>query len=103
MLLGIPNMKTAIKEGWGPAQIINANFGNAFSTVFLLVVAAAIFVCCLSIMTATVRLCFGMSRDDALPASKALSWVHPQLHTPVGSCIAIGVLSFIPMLQYAGV
>jgi len=102
MLLGIPDMHTAIKDGWGPAQIIDANFGNAFSTVFLLVVSAAIFVCCLSIMTSTVRLCFGMSRDDALPASKQLSWVHPRLHTPVGSCIAVGVLAFIPMLQYAG-
>ena len=38
MLLGIPDMSVAIKEGWGPAQIIDANFGNAFSTVFLLVV-----------------------------------------------------------------
>jgi urea carboxylase system permease len=102
MLLAIPNLKDAIKGGFGPAQIIDANFGNAFSTVFLLVVSAAIFVCCLSIMTSTVRLCFGMSRDDALPASKQLRWVHPKLHTPVGSCIAIGVLAFIPMLQYAG-
>jgi urea carboxylase system permease len=102
MLLAIPNLGDAIKGGFGPAQIIDANFGNAFSTVFLLVVCAAIFVCCLSIMTSTVRLCFGMSRDDALPASKALSWVHPQLHTPIGSCIAVGALAFIPMLQYAG-
>jgi urea carboxylase system permease len=102
MLLAIPDLHGAIKNGFGPAQIIDANFGNAFSTVFLLVVSAAIFVCCLSIMTSTVRLCFGMSRDDALPASKQLSWVHPKLHTPVGSCITIGVLAFIPMLQYAG-
>ena len=68
MLLGIPDMKAAIKEGWGPAQIIDANFGNAFSTVFLLVVAAAIFVCCLAIQTSTIRLCFGMARDDRFPA-----------------------------------
>jgi urea carboxylase system permease len=102
MLLAIPNLKDGIKGGFGPAQIIDANFGNAFSTVFLLVVSAAIFVCCLSIMTSTVRLCFGMSRDNALPASKQLSWVHPKLHTPVGACIAIGLLAFIPMLQYAG-
>jgi urea carboxylase system permease len=102
MLLAIPNLGTAMKDGWGPPQIIDANFGNAFSTVFLLVVSAAIFVCCLSIMTSTVRLCFGMSRDDTLPLSKQLSWVHPKLHTPVGSCLAIGLLAFIPMLQYAG-
>src|SRR3954454_2883173 len=103
MLLGIPNMKTAISEGWGPAQIIDANFGNAFSTVFLLTVAAAIFVCCLAIMTSTIRLCFGMARDDALPGAKALRKVNPQLHTPVWSCIAVGILAGIPFIQFAGV
>jgi urea carboxylase system permease len=103
MLLGIPNLKTAISEGWGPAQIIDANFGNAFSTVFLLVVAAAIYVCCLSIMTSTIRLCFGMARDDRLPASKVLAKVHPKLHTPILSCVAVGLLAGIPMIQYAGV
>src|SRR5437868_204130 len=103
MLLGIPNMSQAIKEGWGPAQIIDANFGNAFSTVFLLVVAAAIFVCCLAIMTSTIRLCFGMARDDTLPASRYLSKVNPKLHTPVWSCIVVGLLSAIPYIQFAGV
>jgi urea carboxylase system permease len=103
MLLGIPDMKTAIAQSWGPAQIIDANFGNAFSTVFLLTVCAAIFVCCLAIETSTIRLCFGMSRDDALPGSRYLSKVNPKLHTPFWSCIAIGVLSGIPFIQYTGV
>jgi len=103
MLLGIPDMHTAIKEGWGPANIIDANFGNAFSTVFLLVVSAAIFVCCLAIETSTIRLCFGMSRDDALPASRHLSKVHKGLHTPILSCIVVALLSAIPFIQYAGV
>ena len=58
-LLAIPNLGVAIKTPFGPADIIDANFGNAFSTVFLLVVAAAIFICCLAIQTATIRLCFG--------------------------------------------
>ena len=101
-LLAIPNLHDAISGGFGPANIIDANFSNAFATVFLLVVSAAIFVCCLSIETSTIRLAFGMSRDDRLPASKALSKVHPRLHTPIGSCIAIGVLAFIPMIQFAG-
>jgi urea carboxylase system permease len=103
MLLGIPDLKTAIKESWGPAQIIDANFGNAFSTVFLLVVAAAIFVCCLAIMTSTIRLCFGMARDDTLPGSKYLSKVNPDLHTPVLSCIVVGILAGIPFIQFTGV
>jgi urea carboxylase system permease len=101
-LLAIPNLGEAVKGGWGPANIIDANFGNAFSTIFLLVVAAAIFVCCLSIQTSTIRLGFGMARDRALPGSSLLSQVHPGLHTPVFMCIAIGGLAFIPMLQYAG-
>jgi amino acid transporter len=103
MLLGIPNMSTAIKEGWGPAQIIDANFGNAFSTVFLLTVSAAIFVCCLAIMTSTIRLCFGMARDDTLPGSRVLSKVNPKLHTPIGSCIVVGIFAAIPFIQFAGV
>jgi urea carboxylase system permease len=102
LLLAIPNLPAAIKGGFGPANIIDANFGSGFSTVFLLVVSAAIFVCCLAIQTATIRLCFGMARDDRLPASPVLQKVHPRLHTPIGSCIAIGVLAFIPMLEFAG-
>jgi urea carboxylase system permease len=101
-LLAIPNLGDAVKGPFGPADIIDANFGNAFSTVFLLVVAAAIFVCCLSIQTSTIRLGFGMARDGALPGSSVLAKVNPRLHTPVFTCITIGVLAFIPMLQYAG-
>jgi len=101
-LLAIPNLPAAIKGGFGPSSIIDANFSNAFSTVFLLVVSAAIFVCCLSIQTSTIRLCFGMSRDNSLPISGLLSKVNPRWHTPIGSCLAIGILAFIPMLQFAG-
>src|SRR6266516_2674190 len=82
--------------GLGPAQIIDANFSPAFATIYLLVVSAAIFVCCLSIMASTIRLCFGMSRDNTLPISKVLSKVSPRLHTPVWTCIVIAVLAAVP-------
>jgi amino acid transporter len=88
--------------GLGPAQIIEANFSTGFATLYLLVVAAAIFVCCLSIMASTIRLCFGMSRDNALPISKPLSKVSPSLHTPVWTCIVIAVLAAVPFIQYSG-
>ncbi len=101
-LMAIPNMGEAIKGAFGPAQIIDANFSNAFATVYLLVVAAAIFVCCLAIQASTIRLCFGMARDEQLPGSSVLRAVHHRLHTPIGSCIAVGVFAFIPMLQYTG-
>jgi amino acid transporter len=88
--------------GLGPAQIIDANFSSGFATLYLLVVSAAIFVCCLSIMAATIRLCFGMSRDNQLPFSKPLAKVSPSLHTPLWTCIAIAVLAAVPFLQYSG-
>jgi len=101
-LMAIPNGPAAIKNGFGPAQIIEANFSHPFATIYLLVVSAAIFVCCLSIMAATIRLCFGMSRDNQLPFSKVLSKVSPRLHTPIWSCVVIAVLSAIPFIQFSG-
>ena len=102
MLMAIPNLKTAIADGWGPVNIIEANFSKPWAIIYLAVVSAAILVCCLSIMTATIRLCFGMSRDNRLPGSAALSKVHPKLHTPIFSCIVIAILAAIPLFKYAG-
>jgi amino acid transporter len=101
-LVAIPNMGTAVKDAWGPAQIIEANFSTPFATIYLLVVSAAVFVCCLSIMAATIRLCFGMSRDNQLPGSAFLSKVSPSLHTPVWSCIAVACIAAIPFWQFSG-
>jgi amino acid transporter len=101
-LVAIPHLGFAVKNAWGPAQIIEANFSTGFATLYLFVVSAAIFVCCLSILAATIRLCFGMSRDNQLPISGVLSRVSPKLHTPIWSCIVIALLSAIPFLQYSG-
>jgi amino acid transporter len=102
-LVAIPNLGAAVKGAFGPAQIIKANFSTGFATLYLLVVSAAIFVCCLSIMAATIRLCFGMARDGQLPISKPLAKVTPSLHTPVWTCVAIAVLAAVPFIQYSGV
>src|ERR1700756_537372 len=101
-LVAIPNMGTAVKNAWGPAQVIQANFSTPFAPLCLFVVSAAIFVCCLSILAATIRLCFGMARDNQLPGSKFLAKVPPSLHTPVWSCIAVGAIAAIPFWQYSG-
>ena len=106
VLMAIPNLHTAITGnggfGWSPANVIEANFSSSFATIYLLVVSAAIFVCCLSIMAATIRLSFGMARDNQLPFSKPLARVSPTLHTPVWTCIAVAILAAIPFLQYSG-
>ena len=107
VLVAIPNLHAAITGNGGlgltPANIIEANFSHPFATIYLLVVSAAIFVCCLSILAATIRLTFGMARDNQLPFSKPLAKVSPRLHTPVWTCIAVAVLAAVPFLKYAGV
>src|SRR3989441_977790 len=82
--------------------IIEANFPPWAANLYLFVVFAAIYVCCLAIQTSTIRLAFGMARDRKLPFSQVLSGVHHTLHTPIGACIAIGVLAGLPLLYYAG-
>ena len=85
-----------------PVDIITSNLPGWAANLYLVVVFAAIYVCCLAIQTATIRLAFGMARDGRLPLGRLYNQVSPTLHTPVGTCIVIGVLSAIPLLYFAG-
>jgi urea carboxylase system permease len=82
--------------------IIEANFPGWAANLYLFVVFAAIYICCLAIQTSTIRLAFGMARDGKLPLAKYYNNVHQSLHTPVGTCIVIGVLAGLPLVYYAG-
>jgi urea carboxylase system permease len=82
--------------------IIESNFPGWAANLYLFVVFAAIYVCCLAIQTSTIRLAFGMARDGNLPLGRYFNRVHPALHTPVGTCIVIGVLAGLPLVYYAG-
>lgn len=102
VLIAVPDMGEAVAGFFGPAAIIESVLSDALSALYLLVVAASIFVCCMSILTSTIRLAYGMARDDQLPFSKAMAKVSPRLHTPVTTCVIIGALSAIPFIQFAG-
>jgi amino acid transporter len=82
--------------------IIEGNFPGWAANLYLFVVFAAIYICCLAIQTSTIRLAFGMSRDGKLPLAKYYNNVSSSLHTPVGTCIVIGVLAGLPFLYFAG-
>src|SRR4029077_18553868 len=86
-----------------PVDMITGNLPKWAADLYLFVVFAAIYVCCLAIQTSTIRLAFGMGRDGKLPFAKYFNNVHAGLHTPVGTCIVVGVLAGIPLLYYAGV
>jgi len=55
-----------------------------------------------TLMAATIRLCFGMSRDNQLPISRPLARVSPKLHTPIWTCIVVALLAAVPFLQFSG-
>ena len=82
--------------------IIESNFPGWAANLYLFVVFAAIYVCCLAIQTSTIRLAFGMARDGKLAGASVLKQVNPSLHTPVATCITIGVLAGLPLIYYAG-
>src|SRR5487761_260892 len=82
--------------------IIESNFPSWAANLYLFVVFAAIYVCCLAIQTSTIRLAFGMGRDGKLPLAKYYNNVNSSLHTPVGTCIVVGVLAGLPLIYYVG-
>jgi amino acid transporter len=99
----VTDTNTPGKFANGPlVQIITSNFPGWAANLYLLVVFAAIYVCCLAIQTSTIRLAFGMGRDGKLPLAKYFNNVNSSLHTPVGTCIVVGVLAGLPLVYYAG-
>ena len=90
------------KDPFPLVTIIQSNFPGWASNLYLFVVFAAIYVCCLAIQTSTIRLAFGMARDGKLPFGKQFNKVSASLHTPIGTCIVVGVLAGLPLVYYVG-
>ena len=102
VLIAVPDMGEAVAGSSRPAGDHRRGALGRPVVLYLLVVVASIFVCCMAILTSTIRLAFGMARDNQLPFSKTMSKVSPRLHTPVATCIIIGLLAAIPFIQFAG-
>lgn len=102
VLIAVPDMGEAVAGFFGPTTVIGSVLSESLTAVYLFVVVASIFVCCLAVQTSTIRLAFGMARDNQLPFSKTMQKVSPRLHTPVGTCIIVGALAAIPFIQFAG-
>ena len=85
VLIAVPDMGEAVAVfATGRSRSSRRVLSDALRDPYLFVVVATIFVCCMSILTSTIRLAFGMARDNQLPFSKTMAKVNPRLHTPVG-------------------
>jgi amino acid transporter len=77
-------------------------FGNTVGNLFLIDCAIAIFVCCLAVQTATIRMMFSMARDNRLPAGSAVARVSGHRKVPIVPALVTGGLTLILMLINVG-
>jgi urea carboxylase system permease len=85
-----PNPKFGVL---GLPYVIKTAFGNTLGNVFLADCALAIFVCCLAVQTATIRMMFSMARDNRLPFGSAVARVSGRRKVPVVPALVTGILA----------
>jgi urea carboxylase system permease len=98
ILLAIMSNKNLADKNIGllglPYVIKNA-FGNTTGNVFLADAGIAIFVCCLAVQTATIRMMFSMARDNQLPFGSAVARVSGARKVPVVPALVTGILTLV--------
>jgi urea carboxylase system permease len=77
----------------GLPYVIKQAFGNTTGNIFLIDAAIAIFVCCLAVQTATIRMLFSMARDNKLPFGPAVARVSGARKVPIVPALITGVLA----------
>src|ERR1700756_3403089 len=77
----------------GLPYVMKQAFGNTVGNLFLIDCAIAIFVCCLAVQTATIRMLFSMARDNKLPAGSAIARVSGARKVPVVPALVTGALT----------
>ncbi|HUJ34758.1 MAG TPA: amino acid permease [Solirubrobacteraceae bacterium] len=77
----------------GLPYVIKGAFGSTTGNVFLADTGLAIFVCCLAVQTATIRMLFSMARDNQLPFGSAIARVSGHRKVPVIPALVTGILA----------
>ena len=80
----------------GLPYVMKQAFGNTVGNIFLIDCAIAIFVCCLAVQTATIRMLFSMARDNRLPAGSAVARVSGHRKVPIVPALVTGGLTLRP-------
>jgi urea carboxylase system permease len=79
----------------GLPYVMKTAFGNTTGNVFLADCGLAIFVCCLAVQTATIRMMFSMARDNKLPAGSAIARVSGARRVPIVPALVTGILTLL--------
>jgi urea carboxylase system permease len=86
----------------GLPYVMKQAFGNTTGNIFLADCALAIFVCCLAVQTATIRMMFSMARDNRLPFGSAVARVSGHRKVPVVPALVTGFLTLALMAINVG-
>ena len=86
----------------GLPSVLEDALGSGVGKVLLADVAFAIFICCLAIHAASIRLAFSMARDHALPFGNHLSHVSEQRKSPALPAIVVGVIAIAILVVNLG-
>jgi urea carboxylase system permease len=96
ILLGIMSNKNIADKRIGLLGlpfVIKQAFGNTTGNVFLADTALAIFVCCLAVQAATIRMLFSMARDNRLPFGSDIARVSGHRKVPIVPALVTGILA----------
>jgi urea carboxylase system permease len=96
ILLGIMSSKNLADKNLGLLglpYVIKQAFGNTTGNVFLADTALAIFVCCLAVQAATIRMLFSMARDNRLPFGSQVARVSGHRKVPIVPALVTGILT----------
>jgi urea carboxylase system permease len=92
-LMAAGSLKVSDLGAGGLPYVLQSSLGDTLGKILLVDVAIAIFVCCLAIQTAAIRLAFSMARDHALPFGEGLAHVSQQRHAPAAPAIVSGLVA----------
>jgi urea carboxylase system permease len=92
-LMAAGSLKPDDLAAGGLPYVLQSSLGDTLGKILLVDVAIAIFVCCLAIQTAAIRLAFSMARDQALPFGESLARVSEQRKAPAAPAIISGLIA----------
>jgi amino acid transporter len=94
----IPNLSAAAASPTPIAYITNYWLGSAAGKIFLVFIIYSVFALIVVSIAAMARLLFSLSRDNMLPASKAISKVNERTQTPITAIVVTTTLFIVVML-----
>jgi amino acid transporter len=94
----IPNLSAAAASPTPIAYITNYWLGSAAGKIFLVFIIYSVFALIVVSIAAMARLLFSLSRDNMLPASKAISKVNEKTQTPITAIVVTTTLFIVVML-----